>query len=207
MRIAVCILILTILLSGKSFGQSGQRKETLVIRTELGEITVRIDLKRAPVTSANFLRYVDADLFDSTCFYRVVRFDNQPHDSILIEVIQGGLYENENSGFPPIVHETTEMTGIRHRSGTISMARLKPGSATSEFFICVGDQPDLDLGGKRNPDQQGFAAFGKITKGMNVVKRIHSIPSPGQYLEEPVLILEISRTGKQVTPPEAVPGR
>lgn len=207
MRITICIWALALLLSNNSFGQTGHRKESVVIRTEFGEITVSLDLKRAPVTSANFLRYVDAGLFDSTCFYRVVRIDNQPNDSILIEVIQGGLYENEDGGFPPIVHETTEMTGIRHRNGTISMARSNPGSATSEFFICVGDQPDLDFGGKRNPDQQGFAAFGKIKKGMNVVKRIHSIPSPGQYLEEPVLILEISRTGKQVIPAEDGHGR
>jgi peptidyl-prolyl cis-trans isomerase A (cyclophilin A) len=85
------------------------------------------------------------------------------------------------------------MTGIRHRNGTISMARYVPGTATSEFFICVGDQPELDFGGRRNPDRQGFAAFGKIIKGMDVVKRIHSIIAPDQYLEEPVLILEIVR--------------
>ncbi len=175
---------------------AGKKNETVIIRTELGEIHARLDLRRAPVTSLNFLRYVDADLFDSTCFYRVVRLDNQPNDSIRIEVIQGGRYENEDNGFPPIIHETTEMTGIRHRNATISMARTRPGSATSEFFICVGDQPELDFGGKRNPDGQGFAAFGKITKGMDVVKRIHSINPSGQYIESPVLILDIVRAGK-----------
>jgi peptidyl-prolyl cis-trans isomerase A (cyclophilin A) len=88
------------------------------------------------------------------------------------------------------------MTGIRHRNGTISMARSKPGSATSEFFICIGDQPELDFGGKRNPDGKGFAAFGKIIKGMDVVKRIHSINPSGQYLETPVLISDITRARK-----------
>jgi peptidyl-prolyl cis-trans isomerase A (cyclophilin A) len=88
------------------------------------------------------------------------------------------------------------MTGIRHKNGTISMARSEPGSATSEFFICVGDQPDLDFGGKRNPDMEGFAAFGKIIKGMDVVIRIHSINQSGQYLKTPVLIFEIERAGK-----------
>jgi len=176
-------------------GQSGKRKEKIIIRTELGDIHARLDLHRAPVTSLNFLRYVDARLFDSTSFYRVVRYDNQPDDSILIEVIQGGRFEDEENGFPPVIHETTEMTGIHHRNGTLSMARAAPGTATSEFFICIGDQPELDFGGRRNRDHQGFAAFGKITGGMNVVRRIHSIESSEQYLEPPVLMLEIVRAG------------
>jgi peptidyl-prolyl cis-trans isomerase A (cyclophilin A) len=193
MKITVCILAMALMMLDSSFGKSGQKKETVIIRTEFGDIYARLDLKRAPVTSSNFLRYIDAGLFDSTCFYRVVRSDNQPRDSILIEVIQGGRYEDEESVFPSITHETTAMTGIRHRNGTISMARYVPGTATSEFFICVGDQPELDFGGRRNPDRQGFAAFGEIIKGMDVVKRIHSIIAPDQYLEEPVLILEIVR--------------
>jgi peptidyl-prolyl cis-trans isomerase A (cyclophilin A) len=189
--------ILLLLAFPALYGQDGQGKEKIIIRTELGEIQVRIDLVRAPVTSANFLRYIDAGLFDSTCFYRVVRPDNQPKDSVFIGVIQGGRYEDEETGgFPPIPHETTEATGIRHRDGVISMARWTPGTATSEFFICVGDQPDLDYGGRRNPDGQGFAAFGKVTKGMEVVRKIHSIQAPGQYLEKPVLILEIARVKK-----------
>lgn len=189
--------ILLLLAFPALYGQDGQGKEKIIIRTELGEIQVRIDLVRAPVTSANFLRYIDAGLFDSTCFYRVVRPDNQPKDSVFIGVIQGGRYEDEETGgFPPIPHETTEATGIRHRDGVISMARWTPGTATSEFFICVGDQPDLDYGGRRNPDGQGFAAFGKVTKGMEVVRKIHSIQAPGQYLEKPVLILKIARVKK-----------
>ncbi len=191
------IVILLFLLSAALYAQTGPGSEKIVIRTELGEIHVRIDLVRAPVTSANFLRYIDAGLFDSTCFYRVVRPDNQPKDSVFIGVIQGGRYEDEETGgFPPIPHETTEATGIRHRDGVISMARWTPGTATSEFFICVGDQKDLDYGGRRNPDGQGFAAFGKVTKGMEVVRKIHSIQAPGQYLEKPVLILEIVRVEK-----------
>jgi peptidyl-prolyl cis-trans isomerase A (cyclophilin A) len=196
MRVMICIVAVMLLFCVSLSGQSVNSKETIIIRTEFGEINARLDLKRAPLTSSNFIRYVDAGLFDSTCFYRVVRMDNQPNDSILIEVIQGGRYENEENGLPPLIHETTKMTGIRHRNGTISMARTKPGSATSEFFICVGDQPELDFGGKRNPDRQGFAAFGKVIKGMDVVKRIHSINSPDQYLETPVLIYEVIRVGK-----------
>jgi peptidyl-prolyl cis-trans isomerase A (cyclophilin A) len=192
-RAFVFIIIPLLLVS--SFGQSGKKKVTIIIRTELGDIYARLDLKKAPGTAQNFLRYIDSKMFDSTCFYRVVRLDNQPRDSLKIEVIQGGRYEDEDKGFPPVPHETTEKTGIKHKDGTISMARSEPGSATSEFFICVGDQPELDFGGKRNPDGQGFAAFGKIIKGMDIVKKIHSGDPSGQYLEKPVLILEIVRAG------------
>ena len=185
-------LIVMMLVSGL-YAQPVERKEKIIIKTELGDIHAKIDLKRAPVTSSNFLRYIDAGLFDSACFYRVVRTDNQPDNNVLIEVIQGGQYEEEERGFSSIAHETTALTGIRHRNGTISMARAEPGSATSEFFICIGNQSELDYGGRRNPDLQGFAAFGKVTRGMKVVKRIHSINTPGQYLDKPVVILEIIR--------------
>lgn len=187
-------IFLLLLLFPLLHGQPGTKKEKIIIRTGMGDIRVKIDLKRAPLTSSNFLRYIDAGLFDSTCFYRVVRPDNQPKDSVFIGVIQGGRYEDEETGgFPPVPHETTEMTGIRHRDGVISMARWTPGTATSEFFICVGDQPELDFGGRRNPDGQGFAAFGKVTQGMDVVRKIHDIEAPNQYLENPVVILEITR--------------
>jgi peptidyl-prolyl cis-trans isomerase A (cyclophilin A) len=196
MKTAYNILALTLVFLTNFSGTTEKNKETIIISTELGEIHARLDLKRAPVTSGNFLRYVDAGLFDSTSFYRVVRMDNQPQNPVKIEVIQGGRNETEENGFPPIDHETTGMTGIRHRNGTISMARSKPGSATSEFFICIGNQPELDFGGLRNPDGQGFAAFGKIIKGMDVVKKIHAIHAAGQYLEKPVFILKITRAGK-----------
>lgn len=190
MRISITALLTAAMLTINSCGN----REEVVISTGQGDIHVTLDLKNAPVTSANFLRYVDAHLFDSSCFYRVVRPDNQPKDSVRIAVIQGGRYEKEETGgFPPIAHETTDQTGIRHLDGVISMARWTPGTATSEFFICVGDQPDLDFGGKRNPDGQGFAAFGRVTRGMDVVRKIHSIEAPSQYLENPVVIYSITR--------------
>lgn len=190
MRISITALLTAAMLTINSCGN----REEVVISTGQGDIHVTLDLKNAPVTSANFLRYVDAHLFDSSCFYRVVRPDNQPNDSVRIAVIQGGRYEKEETGgFPPIAHETTDQTGIRHLDGVISMARWTPGTATSEFFICVGDQPDLDFGGKRNPDGQGFAAFGRVTRGMDVVRKIHSIEAPSQYLEKPVMIYSITR--------------
>jgi peptidyl-prolyl cis-trans isomerase A (cyclophilin A) len=169
------------------------KNPSVVIRTEFGEIFVEIYTDRAPVTANNFLRYVDSGLFRGACFYRIVRPDNQLKDSVKIEVIQGGRYEDEEKGFPPIPHENTLATGILHKDGVISMARLNPGSATSEFFICVGDQPELDYGGRRNRDGQGFAAFGRVIKGMDVVRKIHSIEAPSQYPERKVLISDIVR--------------
>ena len=165
----------------------------VVIKTEMGDITVEIYADKAPVTGLNFLKYVQENRYEGAFFYRVVTMDNQPDDSIRIEVIQGGLYEDDHPAMlPPIFHETTAETAILHTNGVISMARWEPGTATSEFFICVGDQPELDYGGRRNPDGQGFAAFGKVIKGMNVVKKIHVQPADGQYLNPVIPILEVS---------------
>ena len=122
-------------------------------------------------------------------FYRVVRMDNQPDNPVKIEVIQGGLFDDGLiETITPIEHETTEQTGILHTDGVISMARNEPGSASTELFICIGDQPSLDFGGDRNPDGAGFAAFGKVIEGMDVVRNIQSLPDTGQYLVEPVRI-------------------
>jgi peptidyl-prolyl cis-trans isomerase A (cyclophilin A) len=159
----------------------------IVFETELGSIVVELYPERAPITAANFLRYVDENRFKDACFYRVVHLNNQPNNPVKIEVIQGGLKDDEHPlSLPPIPHETTEQTGILHKHGTISMARNEPGSASSEFFICINDQPQLDFGGERNPDGQGFAAFGKVIKGMDVVKRIQSMPEEGQYLRNEI---------------------
>lgn len=166
----------------------------VLIKTELGEIQVEIYIKEAPVTAANFLRYVDNDLFDGATFYRVVTMDNQPDNDVKIEVIQGGLgFEESDGRLPPIEHETTEKTGILHKDGVISMARNEPGSASSEIFICINDQPELDFGGKRNPDGQGFAAFGRIIAGMDVVRKIQQQPSEGQMLNPAIKIFSVSR--------------
>jgi peptidyl-prolyl cis-trans isomerase A (cyclophilin A) len=162
------------------------------IETPLGLITVEIDTVSAPRTSANFLTYVDAGSYDGGRFYRTVTSDNQPHDDIKIAVIQGGLGSEEpREGVEPIPLERTNVTGLRHLDGTISMARDTPDSATSEFFICVGDQPELDFGGRRNPDGQGFAAFGNVTAGMEIVRAINVAPCDGQTLIPPIPILRI----------------
>jgi peptidyl-prolyl cis-trans isomerase A (cyclophilin A) len=167
----------------------------VLIRTGMGDISVEVDLARAPVTAANFLRYVDAGLYDGSVFHRTVTMANQPKDAVRIEVIQGGLLAAERE-FPPIAHETTAATGLKHLDGTVSLARSKPGSATSSFFFCVGPQPELDFGGKRNPDGQGFAAFGRVVSGMDVVRAIHARPAEGQSLKPPVAIFSVRRVEK-----------
>ena len=176
------------------FAGPNEKNPRLLILTELGDITVETYPEGAPVTASNFLLSVDEGLFKDSFFYRVVTLANQPDDKIKIEVIQGGLAFSENRrSHPPIAHETTETTGIKHEDGAISMGRIDPGSATSEFFICVGDQPELDYGGHRNPDGMGFSAFGKVIEGMDVVRKIHGSPAQGQMLQPRIRIINIVR--------------
>jgi len=148
---------------------------------------------RAPTTSRNFLRYVDQGSYRGGRFHRTVRSDNQPENRVRIAVIQGGLDSLRAKDFPPIRLERTTETGLSHRDGTISMARDGPDTATSDFFICIGDQPELDFGGKRNPDGQGFAAFGKVVRGMDVVRQIQTARAQGQRLTPPIEIVDITR--------------
>lgn len=165
----------------------------VAIETELGGIEVDVDTLHAPVTAANFLRYIDAGLYNGGQFHRTVKPDNQPQNPVKIEVIQASRAA-DTKGFQAIPLERTSVTGLAHRDGAISMARDGPDSAVSDFFICIGDQPSLDFGGKRNPDGQGFAAFGRVVRGMDVVRRIHSAPSDSeQHLTQPVRILRIAR--------------
>jgi peptidyl-prolyl cis-trans isomerase A (cyclophilin A) len=168
------------------------------ITTPLGTISVEIDQQRAPGTAANFLGYVDRGEYDGSRFYRTVTPDNQPNDTIRIAVIQGGMASLDDyprRDVQSVDLERTSVTGLRHLDGTISMARMTPDSANSEFFICVGDQPDLDFGGMRNPDGQGFAAFGQVVAGMDVVHAINLSPAEGQHLEPAIPITSIARRG------------
>jgi len=123
-----------------------------------------------------------------------VHMENQPDNDVKIEVIQGGLgFDKHPMELPTILHETTDKTGIRHLNGTLSMARLEPGTASSEIFICINDQPELDFGGKRNPDGQGFAAFGKVISGMDVIRKIQLLPETNQILDKVVKVNSIQR--------------
>ena len=176
----------------------------LLMSTSAGDMHIEIYPQDAPKTVENFLRYVDSDHYHNASFYRVVRMDNQEQNLVKIEVIQGGMQlEVEDLPFEAIAHESTQTTGIKHLDGVISMARGEPGTAASEFFICVNDQPELDFGGQRNPDGLGFAAFGRVVDGMDVVRAIQAGDTEppqseleytsGQMLLEPVTIYEISR--------------
>jgi len=162
--------------------------------TGMGEIDIEVDLARAPVTASNFLRYVDAGRYDGGRFHRTVRPDTEVRKDVPIEVVQAGTAPGrERDDFPPIPLERTSATGLHHADGTVSMARDTPDSATSDFFICVGPQPALDFGGGRNPDGQGFAAFGRVVRGGDVVRRIQAAPSRAQALTPPIQILRARR--------------
>jgi peptidyl-prolyl cis-trans isomerase A (cyclophilin A) len=163
--------------AGTAEAQTGNGTTRVRIDTDLGPILVDIYADRAPVTAGNFLRYVRDQRYDGGAFYRVVTMRNQPTSPVKIEVIQGGLDGDSTRRLPAIPHETNDKTGIKHLDGTISMARGAPGSASSEFFICINDQPELDFGGARNPDGQGFAAFGRVVQGMDIVRRIQQAPA------------------------------
>jgi peptidyl-prolyl cis-trans isomerase A (cyclophilin A) len=166
----------------------------VVMQTDLGEIEIEVDTAHAPTTAANFLKYVDAGLYDGGLFHRTVRPDNQRDKPVKIAVIQGAANASRKSEFfSPVPLERTSKTSLAHKDGTISMARDGPDTATDEFFICVGDQPELDFGGKRNPDGQGFAAFGRVVRGMDVVRRIQEAPANGETLRPPVKIQRVRR--------------
>lgn len=169
--------------------------------TAAGAIVIELDTARAPRSAADVLRYVEQGLYNGAGFYRTVRRDND-RGSPVIEVIQGGLLDDARA-LPPVAHESTATTGLRHVDGTVSLARGAPGSGGgAAFFICIGDQPALDAGAARNPDRQGFAAVGRVVQGMDVVRRIHaSATNPergepyvrGQMLREPVRIQQARR--------------
>ena len=167
----------------------------VIVETGLGEIEMEIDLAHAPLTGANFLAYVDRALYAGGRFHRTVRPDNQRDKPVKIAVIQGAASAGRGAEFlPPIALERTNVTGLRHTDGTVSMARAGIDTATHEFFICVGDQPELDFGGRRNPDGQGFAAFGRVVRGMDVVRRIQAAPATGETLTPPIAIVRMRRS-------------
>jgi peptidyl-prolyl cis-trans isomerase A (cyclophilin A) len=193
-RELAAVLLFASTLTGTAADEPGAKPVRVLIETDRGDIEVELDSAKAPRTVANFLKYVDGKFYDGGRFHRTVTPDNQPKNKTKIEVIQAGTHpKKEKDDFEPIKLERTRDTKLRHKDGTISMARDEPDTATSDFFICIGDQPELDFGGKRNPDGQGFAAFGRVVKGMEVVRKIQKSPADGQTLKPPVGIRAISR--------------
>jgi len=190
---ALLVIVLGLWTALASSATSDESIRVLMV-TERGEIELSLDAARAPATVANFLRYVDREFYHGGVFHRTVTPENQPHNLVKIEVIQGGINPDwEDDDGPEISLERTRNTALRHLDGTISMARLGPDTATSDFFICVNNQPSLDFGGPRNPDGQGFAAFGQVTRGMDVVRAIQAAPHEAQSLAPPIKILRVRR--------------
>ena len=175
--------------------------QVAAITTSLGDIIVILELNRAPASAGNFLEYMDRHLFDDAQFYRSVHAENDANP-VKISVLQGGVIDGAKN-LAPIPHESTRQTGLRHLDGTISIARREPGTGSAgAFFICIGSQPQLDFGGRRNPDGQGFAAFGRVHKGMDVVRTIWTQPTVGtdgsigaQMIASPVRIATVIRNG------------
>lgn len=188
---------LTLVLAFLTIVATGGGTVTVVIETSIGAIEVEVDPVHAPITTANFLRYVDARMYDGGRFHRAVRLDNQVRKDVRIEVIQGGRNPERaktEKSFPPIPLERTSVTTLTHVDGAISMARGGADSAVSDFFLCVGPQPTLDFGGARNGDGQGFAAFGRVVKGMDIVRRIQSgKTNDREQLLAPVAIVRVHR--------------
>jgi peptidyl-prolyl cis-trans isomerase A (cyclophilin A) len=173
----------------------GNSPDHIIIQTSAGDIEVKLYPDKAPLTVKAFLSYVDSGFYENSSFYRVLSKDNQPMGSSAAELIQGGLYKTDKNRdhLPGIPHEPTSKTGIKHEHGTISLARLEPGTATTEFFICIGDNPGFNEGGKSNPDKMGYAAFGKVVKGLDVVMRIYDRKEKDQEFTPPVGIANIKR--------------
>ena len=187
-------------------GEPPHETVDVVLETTMGDIVVALETGRAPLTASNFLRYVDEDRFDGTVFYRTMPLDwgDQPNG-----LVQGGTQNDPERILAPVPHEPTTQTGLTHARGALSMAMGEPGSATGDFSIQLQDNPGMDA----NPDaadpvwQNGYAVFGFVTKGMDVVEAIHASPvdpdkgegwMKGQMLAEPVTIVEARR----VSPPD-----
>lgn len=198
-RFRVCLMILALGLAGfiagcHSAGNNGAPH--VIIRTEAGDIEVEVYPKQAPKTASAFLSCIDSGFYKNGSFYRVLNDENQVTGAGASRLIQGGIWKTNHAkavGVPGVPHEPTSTTHILHTDGTVSLARSEPGSGTTEFFICVGDQPGFDFGGENNPDGQGYAAFGRVVKGMDVVRTIYARPENNQSFTPQVHIYTIVR--------------
>jgi peptidyl-prolyl cis-trans isomerase A (cyclophilin A) len=179
---------------------AGQANVVVVFETGKGNIAIEVDAAHAPRTAANFLKYVDGGFYDGGTINRAVRPDNTVRHDVEIQVVQFQIARaRQRDEFPPVPLERTSVTGVKHVDGAVSMARGGPDTATGSFSIVIGDQPEMDFGGKRNPDGQGFAVFGRVVGGMDVVKAIQASPTgpPGPYgpesLNPPIAIVKAYR--------------
>lgn len=175
--------------------QPAYKNPHVLIQTQVGDIEVELYADNAPNTVAAFLSFIDSGYYDNTSFYRVLKTED--FSSITnTGIIQGGMWHTDRVKkltIPGIIHESTKQSGLTHESGTISLARLAPGTANTEFFICIGDQSPLDAGRRGTADGQGYAAFGKVFKGMALVRKIQGKRSVGDQFVERIEIRKISR--------------
>jgi len=187
---------------------AGKPPVHVAIETPQGRIVIELAVAQAPLTTANFLRYVDRKLYDKATFFRASRAPG----AVDYGLIQGGL--QGIGALPPVAHEPTSQTGLKHVDGAVSIARTAPGTATSDFFICIGDAPYLDANPAGTGDNLGFAAFGRVVQGMDVAKRILALPTPGkainpvmkgQILDPPVPITSARRVPAPVGPDVTAP--
>jgi peptidyl-prolyl cis-trans isomerase A (cyclophilin A) len=187
----------SLVLAAPQVALAAPAKPRVVIKTGRGPIVVELEARKAPLTTANFLRYVDAQAYDGGTFFRAARTDGAPKEGTIV-----GAPAAKVRPFPPIAHESTTKTGLKHLNGTISLGRFDPGTATNNFFICVGDQPYLDAHPGEPGDNLGYAAFGQVVSGMAVAEKILSLPTNGetkfkdqrgQWLKPPVPILSMRR--------------
>lgn len=187
-------LIIALFFSCKQTEQRGN--PLVIIETAYGDITIELYKTKAPKTTEAFLSYVDSGWYDHANFYRTLQMDNQPSNAPKTLLLQGGIWKSNNSlaqSVKGIPHESTRQTGIKHQAGIISLARAEPGTAGTEFFICMDDEPGLDYGGENVADRQGYSAFGKVIKGMDIVKKIHSQKERNQYLDPYITIFSMKR--------------
>ncbi|MEO7309569.1 MAG: peptidylprolyl isomerase [Chitinophagaceae bacterium] len=190
------IVITAIFFIASACGGHQYENPHLEIDTQYGVIELELYPKQAPKTVAAFLSYVDSGLYKNSSFYRVLNEDNQPMGATETRLIQGGIWASDSKRadkLPGIPHETTRQTGLTHKDGTLSLARQAPGTGNTEFFICVDDQPGFDYGGSNNGDGQGYAAFGKVVKGMDIVRKILAKPTNGELFGTPIVIRNIEK--------------
>lgn len=167
----------------------------IIISTDMGDIEVELFADKAPLTVKAFLSYVDSGFYTNSSFYRVVLLEGLS-SSLNVGLIQGGSWQTNDKlhpGVAGIAHESTKQTGLSHTSGTISLARTKPGTANTEFFICIGDQSQFDHGNQGAEDMEGYAAFGRVFAGMTVVRKIHVQKKQDERFTEKIVIKKIKR--------------
>ncbi|MEO6313696.1 MAG: peptidylprolyl isomerase [Chitinophagaceae bacterium] len=194
MKYWYCVLLVVFLFT--ACASPDYKYPHVVIATQAGDIEIELYPDKAPQTVKAFLSYVDAGYYKGCTFYRVLADDNQPMNAYKANLIQGGIWKTDYkraTSLPGIPHEPTNKTSILHKDGVFSLSRMEPGTATTEFFICIGDQPGFDYGGDNNADGQGYAAFGKVVKGMVVVHKIHDFHYHDEAFDPPVGIINIRR--------------